>query len=229
MNIQGFIKTSLLDFPGNVASTVFTSGCNFNCPFCHNPSLILDEGSDGTIQTDVILTHLKRRQGLIDGVCITGGEATLQKNLLPFIKEVKKLGMKVKLDTNGYSPSILKTLIEENLIDYIAMDIKNSPSKYARTCGLKALDYNKIKSSIHLIKNSGISHEFRTTIMKDLHDLEDLEAISVEIHGCDRFCLQQYRYHEDQNCQFTAYEPETLLGWQEHFSSFLKKVEVRGI
>ncbi|WP_105618902.1 anaerobic ribonucleoside-triphosphate reductase activating protein [Vallitalea okinawensis] len=229
MNIQGFIKTSLLDFPGNIASTVFTSGCNFNCPFCHNPSLILDEGSDEIIQTDVILAHLKKRQGLIDGVCITGGEATLQKNLLPFIREVKKLGMKVKLDTNGYSPSILQNLIEDNLVDYIAMDIKNSPSKYAKTCGLKALDYSKIKESIQLIKASGISHEFRTTIMKDLHDLEDLEAISEEINGCDRFCLQQYRYQEGQNCQFSAYEPETLISWQEHLTSLFKRVEVRGI
>lgn len=228
MQIEGFIKTSLLDFPGKVASTIFTKGCNFNCPYCHNPSLISGPCSD-SYNLHAILKQLDKRKNLLDGVCITGGEATLQDKLLPFIRQIRSLGIKVKLDTNGYKPGTLGTILQEDLVDYIAMDVKNSPHKYAKTCGLKALDYDRIQESIDLIISSGIPHEFRTTVIKDFHDFDDMMLISEHIEGCQDFYLQQYAFRREQRNKFTAYEPETLKKWQVKLAPRFNHIGLRGI
>ena len=149
MKISGLQKLTLLDYPGKMACTVFTYGCNFRCPFCHNAMLVTEENSD-SISEDEFFTFLKKRQGILDGVCISGGEPTLQKDLAEFIGKIKAMGYAVKLDTNGSKPEVLRNLIEENLLDYVAMDIKNSPAKYSLTCGCE-VDIALIKESVSII------------------------------------------------------------------------------
>lgn len=193
MDISGLQKLTLLDYPGKLACTIFTRGCNFTCPYCHNSSLVLnDENSANLIPTEEILSFLKDRYGKIDGVCITGGEPLLQKDLKNFIKEVKAIGYKVKLDTNGYLPEKLKSLIDENLIDYIAMDIKNSFAKYSRTVGKVNIDIDRIERSIEIIKSSGIDYEFRTTAIKEYLELKDFKEIAQRIRGSKRYFIQNF-------------------------------------
>ena len=189
MKISGLQKLTLLDYPGKMACTVFTYGCNFRCPFCHNALLVTEENID-SISEDEFFSFLKKRQGILDGVCISGGEPTLQKDLPEFITKIKALGYCVKLDTNGSSPLLLKKLIEEKLIDYVAMDIKNSPDKYNITCGVE-VDIDCIKQSVSIIKQSGIDHEFRTTTVKEYHRAEDFEAIADWIDG-SRYFIQHF-------------------------------------
>ena len=189
MKISGLQKLTLLDYPGKMACTVFTYGCNFRCPFCHNALLVTEENSD-CIDEDEFFSFLKKRQGILDGVCISGGEPTLQKDLPEFISKIKALGYYVKLDTNGSSPLLLKKLIEEKLIDYVAMDIKNSPAKYDITCGCR-VDIDVVKQSVSIIKQSGIDHEFRTTTVKEYHRAEDFEVIADWIEG-SKYFLQHF-------------------------------------
>lgn len=228
MIIEGFLKTSLLDFPGNLSSTVFTKGCNFNCPFCHNPSL-MKINSDATYALEDILSHLKKRENLLDGICITGGEATLHRGLIPFLRKVREFDLKIKLDTNGYTPEILKEILQENLVDYVAMDIKNSPKKYAMTCGMDDLNYEIIKESIDSIIASGIEHEFRTTIMKEFHSEEDFRAITDEIKGCKYYYLQQYQYRPSQAKRFTPFDEEEVKKIKSTLENTLNFVGVRGL
>ena len=190
MKISGLQKLTLLDYPGKMACTVFTYSCNFRCPFCHNALLVTEENSDN-ISEDEFLSFLKKRQGILDGVCISGGEPTLQKDLAEFIGKIKTLGYSVKLDTNGSNPTILKKLIDEKLLDYVAMDIKNSPEKYSSTCGCE-VDIAHIKESISIIKESGIDHEFRTTAVKEYHSAEDFDAIAEWIQGDSKYFIQHF-------------------------------------
>lgn len=191
MKIVGVQKTTLLDFPGHIACTVFLGGCNFNCPFCYNSSLI-DCESNNFISEDDFFNFLNKRKGILDGVAITGGEPLLQKDISGFIKKIKDLGFKVKLDTNGFFPETLQSLIEENLIDYVAMDIKNTFEKYPMTTNSK-IDINKIKKSINILLNCNIDYEFRTTIVKEFHTIEDFKIISEQILGAKRYFLQSYQ------------------------------------
>lgn len=179
MRIMGFDKLTLLNYPDKVACTIFTSGCNFKCPFCQNSSLI--EISDGIISEDEIFKYLNKRKGILDGVCISGGEPLMQKDIKQFIEKIKDLGYLVKLDTNGSNPVMLKTLIDEKLIDYVAMDIKNVDEKYTLTSGIDML--SNIKKSIDIIENSGIEYEFRTTIVKEFHTIDDIKKIRKMIKG----------------------------------------------
>lgn len=195
MKIGGLQKLTLLDYPSKTACTIFTSGCNFRCPFCQNASLALEENPSREYSREEILSFLNKRQGLLDGVCISGGEPTLQNDLEDFIKEIKALGFAVKLDTNGARPDVLEKLIQNSLVDYVAMDIKNSPEKYARTSGAQHLD--KVKQSVELLLQGEIDYEFRTTVVKGLHEKEDFEAIGKWISGCKSYYLQQYRDSED--------------------------------
>ena len=190
MKISGLQKLTLLDFPGRMACTVFTYGCNFRCPFCHNALLVTEENSNN-ISEDEFFSFLKKRQGILDGVCISGGEPTLQKDLAEFIGKIKALGYSVKLDTNGSNPTILKKLIDEKLLDYVAMDIKNSPEKYSSTCGCE-VDIAHIKESISIIKESDIDHEFRTTTVKEYHSAEDFDAIAEWIQGDSKYFIQHF-------------------------------------
>ncbi len=184
------MKLTLLDYPGKVACTVFLQGCNFKCPFCHNASLVRCDGDEMDINE--FLGFIKSRFGILDGVCVTGGEPTLYPELYNFIKEIKAIGYSVKLDTNGTNPEMLKRLIGDGLVDFVAMDIKNSPSKYPLTCGV-GVDLEKIRESIQLLLGSDISFEFRTTVVKELHEDRDFEEIGEFIKGAPRYFLQCFK------------------------------------
>ena len=193
MIIKGIQKLTLLDFPGRVACTIFTAGCNFRCPFCHNASLVL--GADtptGTIPTEELFAFLEARRGRLTGLCISGGEPTLQPGLADFIRRVREMGFAVKLDTNGLRPDVLDSLLSEGLLDYVAMDIKNSLDRYPETVGVPGLDTSSIVRSIAMIRQSGVPHEFRTTLVGGLHTVESVSAIP-ELIGCDgSYFLQHF-------------------------------------
>lgn len=190
MQIHGLNKTTLLDYPGELAATIFTGSCNFRCPFCHNGDLVLNPSSQPIIPEEEIWAFLKKRKSILSGVCITGGEPTLQKNLPAFIKKTKDLGYLVKLDTNGYRPDILKQLLDENLLDMVAMDIKSSPNDYHISAGLPSLDIDKIKTSVRLLKNSSITYEFRTTVVEELHSEQTFIEIAEWLNGAKSYVLQ---------------------------------------
>lgn len=192
MKIHGLNKTTLLDYPGLVAATIFTGNCNFRCPFCHNASLVLHPDSQPSFSEDEILTFLKKRKSVLKGVCITGGEPTLQPDLADFIRKIKDLGYLVKLDTNGYRPEVIRALCEEQLLDYLAMDIKTCFSKYPSVAGIPGLDVSKIKESVDYLMNGSIPYEFRTTIVPKLHPLADLLELANEIKGCSQYYLQPF-------------------------------------
>lgn len=193
MNICGYQKTTLLDYPGHVAATIFTGGCNFRCPFCHNSDLVVNFTMSPCISQEEIFAFLKKRKNVLSGICITGGEPTLQTNLSEFIKKVRFLGYKIKLDTNGYRPDVISSLLEDNLLDYIAMDIKAGLSNYAKVSGIPNLDTSKIKESISIIENSGIDYEFRTTVVKELHSQEDFLEISEMLSSSSPYFIQSFK------------------------------------
>ena len=199
MIINGFQKLTLLDFPGHVACTIFTGGCNFRCPFCHNASLVVGEASE-KYEEDEILAYLKKRKGILDGVAISGGEPLLQKDIIQFMKKVKDLGFKIKLDTNGSFPEKLSEIIDSGLCDYIAVDIKNSPNKYAETVGRMGYTAERIEETIRLLASGNIPYEFRTTVVRELHDENDIAEIGRWISGCDRWYLQSFVDSGDLIC-----------------------------
>ncbi|HAT74439.1 MAG TPA: anaerobic ribonucleoside-triphosphate reductase activating protein [Candidatus Moranbacteria bacterium] len=192
MFIGGYQKLTLIDFPGRLAATVFTVGCNFRCPFCHNPELVSNIKQIANGLEKDFFEFLKKRKDKIEGVCITGGEPTLQPDLMEFIKKIKTLGFLVKLDTNGARPDVLKKIIEQKLVDYIAMDIKNQPKKYDATTGVKG-DIARIKLSVELITRGKIPYEFRTTVVPGLHNEKDFLEIAKWIGGAQNYYLQEYR------------------------------------
>ncbi len=192
MQIHGFQKMTLLDFPGKVACTVFTGGCNFRCPFCHNALLVTQIDKGGVIPEAEVLQLLEKRIGLLDGVAITGGEPLLQSDLTDFIRKIKGMGYAVKLDTNGSFPDRLRILLEENLIDYVAMDIKNTVEKYALTVGLEQYDTAAVEESVWLLKSGKVDYEFRTTVVAEYHTVGDFETIGQWIAGAPRYFLQGF-------------------------------------
>ena len=196
MKIHGFQKLTLLDYPEHIAATVFTGGCNFRCPFCHNGDLVINPMGQPMIPEEEIFATLRKRQGVLQGVCITGGEPTLQKDLKEFILREKELGYRVKLDTNGYRPEILRNLLEENLLDYVAMDVKASLKNYPKVAGCPGMDTGKICESIELLKRSSIPYEFRTTVVKGLHYIEEFEEIGKQLAGARAYYLQGYQESE---------------------------------
>ncbi|MCR4991009.1 MAG: anaerobic ribonucleoside-triphosphate reductase activating protein [Lachnospiraceae bacterium] len=209
MLILGLTKTTLLDYPGHVAATVFTGGCNFRCPYCHNGQMVLNPASMEKISEEEVLAFLKKRKGILDGVCVTGGEPTIQSDLPEFIKKIKDLGYPVKLDTNGTHPGMIKELIAAGLVDHIAMDIKNVFEKYEETSGCSATMIPSIKESIKIIEESGINYEFRTTVVKELHSPEDIAGITALIKDPSRYFLQSYE--ESDNViekRFSAYSAQ---------------------
>ena len=192
MIIHGFQKMTLLDYPGYVACTLFTAACNFRCPFCHNAGLVTKIETAERIDESEILAYLKKRQGILDGVCITGGEPTLQKDLPEFIRTIRALGYAVKLDTNGSNPDLLEALIDEGLLDYVAMDIKNTPEKYASTVGLADYDIRPIQESIDRLHKGRVDYEFRTTVVSEYHTPSDIGTIARWIAGAPRYFLQPF-------------------------------------
>lgn len=195
MIISGQQKLTLIDFPGHLATTIFTAGCNFRCPFCHNPELVLggrvQVAADDSSERD-FFAFLEKRRGKIEGVCITGGEPTLQPDLIDFIRKIKERGFMVKLDTNGTRPDVVKKLIDQRLLDFVAMDIKNRLEKYGKTAGTK-LDPERIELSVDLIRNNLADYEFRTTVVPGLHEEEDFLAIARWLSGSRAYYLQEYR------------------------------------
>ena len=202
MQIQGLQKVTLLDYPEKMAATVFTVGCNFRCPYCHNASLVtrIDKAND--IPVEQVMDYLKKRKNVLEGVCISGGEPLLQQNLEDFIKEVKALGYLVKLDTNGSNLEKLQTLVEQSLIDYVAMDIKNAPSKYGITSGLDEERCGKllpqVMATVDYLKLDAIPYEFRTTVVKEFHNREDLEEMGEWLRGARKHYLQ--KFNDSRNC-----------------------------
>ena len=193
MNICGYQKTTLLDYPGHVAATFFTGGCNFRCPFCHNSDLITYPSSTDNISEEEIFTFLKKRKNILSGICITGGEPTLQPDLAEFIEKVRSYGYKIKLDTNGYRPEVIADLLEKNLLDYIAMDIKAGYSNYITASGISNLIIKKIEDSVSIIENSGIPYEFRTTVVKELHNETDFQEIADMLSPKSPYFIQSFK------------------------------------
>ncbi len=192
MKICGFQKMTMLDFPGKVACTVFTGGCNFRCPFCHNALLVTEIDNENTFDEDEIIAYLYKRKGIIDGVCITGGEPLLQKDITEFLRKVKATGMPVKLDTNGSYPEKLRELVSEGLVEYVAMDIKNSKEKYAQTVDLPDFDLGKVEESVSFLLSDTVDYEFRTTVVKEFHTQDDIVSIAEWIKGAKRYFLQGF-------------------------------------
>lgn len=228
MRITGLIKTTLLDFPGKVACTVFTYGCNFRCSFCHNALLVTEENNDN-ISEDEFFSFLSKRHGILDGVCISGGEPTLQKDLPEFIRKIKAMGFAVKLDTNGYEPEILSQLIDEKLLDYVAMDIKSSPDSYSEICGVN-INTDKIKRSVDILKNSGIDYEFRTTCVKEYHTKETFEDIASWLEGNSKYFLQHF---EDSGnligSNLSAFSKEETEEFMSLIKSKVPNIGLRGV
>ena len=191
MKIHGLQKMTLLDFPGRVACTVFLGGCDFRCPFCHNFELV-DGSAPAIMDEEELFRFLEKRTGLLDGVAITGGEPCLRPDLPDFIRRIRKLGFAVKLDTNGTHPALLRALMDEGLVDYVAMDIKNSPEHYACTVGLGSVDLAPVRESVRLLMAGDTEYEFRTTVVDELHSAEDFEAIAAWIAGSKHYFLQAF-------------------------------------
>lgn len=229
MKIKGLQKTTLLDFPGKLACTVFTGGCNFRCPFCHNASLVLHAGEMEEISEEAFFDYLNKRRGMLDGVCITGGEPTLCPDLENFIKKIKDIGLAVKLDTNGTAPTVLKRLLDSNLLDYVAMDIKNSKEKYALTAGIDTFP-EAIEQSINLIINNAPDYEFRTTVVRELHTPQDIAEITKWIGNTKKYFLQSYVDSGDTlKNGFSAYSASEMLEILEIAKRKLPQTVLRGI
>ena len=188
--IGGLQKVTLLDFPGKVACTVFLTGCNLRCPYCHNPDLVLTKDNGKYISEKEFFEFLLSRKGKLDGVCITGGEPTLYPNLTNLIRRIREMGFLVKLDSNGTVPEILKPLLREKLLDYVAIDIKNAPSQYAETCGADVIEY--VEKSVALLKNSNIDYEFRTTVCHPFHSPKCMEEIGHWLRNAKRYYIQPF-------------------------------------
>lgn len=229
MNINGLQKLSLLDFPGHTACTVFLAGCDMKCPFCHNSELI--DGSAPVLMTDEeLLDFLNKRIGLLDGVAFTGGEPLLRKDLPELFRIIKSLGYAVKLDTNGAHPEALKKVLDEELVDYIAMDVKNSPEKYPETSGCKYINIENIKTSIGLIMDSGLDYEFRTTVVDQLHDESSFEAIGEMIKGAGKYFLQPFTDRDTVVFSgFSAPDEEKLKKYESIVKKYVGYTEIRGL
>lgn len=235
MHIKGLQKVTLLDYPGKIACTVFLGGCNFRCPFCHNGSLVLPDRMGQDVGYDELLAFLDARRGRLQGVCVSGGEPTLHKDLPLLLSEIKARGFEVKLDTNGTDPELLLSLINDGLVDYVAMDIKNSPDKYLITAGLSADGVangvellEKVKQSASILMQGRVDFEFRTTLMKELHTSEDMEAIGLWLRGPAKLFLQTYREEGDLIIggftPFARGETEALLAT---LRKYLPNAEIR--
>lgn len=230
MQIHGFNKTTLLDYPGHLAATIFTGGCNFRCPFCHNASLVINPLDKEIIPHNDIFSTLKKRKGIIEGVCITGGEPTIYPDLKNFITSIKEMGFLVKLDTNGNNPKVLKDLVESHLIDYVAMDIKNSKEKYSLSIGLPSFQTTLIEESVDFLLNGTIPYEFRTTIVKEHHSLNDILSIGSWIKGARAYYLQAFKDSGDIITPgLTSYSKNELDKFREALLPYVKSIEIRGI
>lgn len=223
MLISGLQKLTLLDFPNHVACTIFLKGCNFRCPFCQNKDLVFPEAKTTYYTEEEILDFIEKRKNVLDGVCFTGGEPTLHKDLADFMKKVKMLGLKVKLDTNGYNPDALIDLVNNKLVDYVAMDIKNSFQKYDLTTGIKFVDTSKIQKSIDFLKRGIIPYEFRTTVVKEYHNVSDFIDIAKTLQGASKYYLQ--KFEDSDTCISRGLHAPT----EEEMKNYLNILKTLGI
>ena len=229
MLIKGFQKLTLLDFPGRTACTVFTGGCNLRCPFCHNALLVTEMDND-YFEEKEIFDHLEKRKKVLDGIAITGGEPLLQKDIERFLYELKETGIAVKLDTNGCYPEKLEGILELGLVDYIAMDIKNCPEKYAETVGVENFDITPVEKSIKLIQGSGVDYEFRTTVTENFHTVEDVERIAQWLQGSKGYFLQNFVDSGqliDSTCKGVS--KATMYEMLERVKKYIPHAQIRGI
>ena len=230
MQFSGFQKLTLLDFPEKTACTLFTAGCNFRCPFCHNAALVTHIDNTNYFSEEYVLDYLKKRQGVLDGVCITGGEPLMHPGLPDFIKKVKELGYSVKLDTNGSYPERLTSLIDSGLIDYVAMDIKNSPEKYIETADCSEEHLEKVKQSVEILKSGKIDFEFRTTVVREYHTSEDIKKIAEWIHPAKKYFLQNFIDSGDLiKNNLSAVSRETLEFMRYIAQDTIPNTQIRGI
>ena len=229
MKIHGLQKMTLLDFPGRVACTVFFGGCDMRCPFCHNAEL-LDGSAPPVMSDEELLQFLKKRQGLLDGVAFTGGEPLLQKDLPELAARIREMGYPVKLDTNGTHPERLRGMIRDGLVQYVAMDIKNSPDRYAETAGLEALDLGPVRESVALLLEGAVDYEFRTTAVAELHDDRSFEQIGPWIRGAQRYYIQCFTDRDTVPFGgLHAPTEEQLKRWAEIVRPFVPAVSLRGV
>jgi len=232
MQIQGLQKVTLIDYPEKMAATVFTAGCNFRCPFCHNASLVIDIDEGNHMPVSQVMNHLEKRKKVLEGVCISGGEPLLQPGLEDFIKGVKSLGYLVKLDTNGSDLIKLQHLVEQSLIDYVAMDIKNTPSKYNITSGLEEGDeemLSQVMAVVEYLKSEPIPYEFRTTVVKEFHKREDFEEIGQWLKGAKKYVLQ--KFNDSGDCigeGYHAYSDEIMNQALEIIKKYIPTAQIRG-
>ena len=230
MNIYGYQKTTLLDYPGLVATTIFTGGCNFRCPFCHNADLLINADNNSMVSENEIFNFLNKRKNVLSGICITGGEPTLQPDLKDFISKVRTLGYKIKLDTNGYCPDVIYSLIEDKLLDYIAMDIKSGISNYSKVSGIPNLNIQKIKESISIIENSGIDYEFRTTVVSELHSEQDFLEIKEMLSSISPYFIQSFKDSGNiLTFGLSSCDTETLNKYLTIVKSKLPNSHLRGV
>lgn len=230
MKICGLNKTTLLDYPGKVACTIFIGGCNFRCPFCQNSSLVLQHHAQPEISQEEIFKFLRKRQGILEGVCITGGEPTLYPDLVEFIKKIKDLGYFVKLDTNGTNPDLIQFLVSHHLVDKIAMDIKTSRERYPVLCGIEKPAMESIEKSVSFLLKNSVDYEFRTTVVKELHTEQDFLNIRQWIEGAKAYYLQAYRDSEEViQPGFSSFSFQELLHFKEILEETISLVEIRGI
>lgn len=235
MKISGLQKMTLLDYPGKVACTVFLGGCNFRCPFCHNSEL-LGQNVPQFIMEDELFAFLQKRQGLLEAVCISGGEPTLQPKLSEFISKIKELNFLVKLDTNGYRPDVLRQLLEDGLLDYVAMDVKNDLEHYPLTCGLNSIDINAIQESLSLLLQVKTEYELRTTVVEQLHNADSFKGITAMLqrlspeHKCQKYFLQPFVDRETViYSNFTAPSEERLFEYKKILEQASEIVAIRGL
>ena len=234
MELHGFHKLTLLDYPGYMACTIFTGHCNFRCPFCQNSSLVLNPSSQPLLPEEEVLSVLEKRRGILEGVCLTGGEPTLQPDLERFLRRIRDMGYRIKLDTNGFLPDVLSHLMQEGLLDYIAMDIKNSRARYPETAGIPGLPLEPVERSIRLLMQDapslGIEYEFRTTVVREFHTLQDLREAGEWIQGAEAWYLQAFQDSGDLiGTGLTGYDADSLHTMAELIRPYAALTGLRGV
>ena len=231
MHIGGFQKMTMLDYPGRIACILFTHGCNLRCPFCHNATLVTEGYEPESVSEEEILSYIRKRRGVLDGVVVSGGEPLLQPDILDFLRRLKAEGLPVKLDTNGSFPARLKTAVSEGLVDYVAMDIKNSKDKYPVTVGIPTLSLANVEESVAFLLEGRVDYEFRTTVVREMHAEEDMIAIGEWIRGAGRYYLQGF---VDSGGLIAgdglhAHSKETMQKFADAVRPFVECVELRGV
>jgi len=231
MLLKGLQKLTLLDFPGKMACTVFSGGCNFRCPFCHNASLVIGErvSESATLPPEEFFAFLEKRKNILEGVCVSGGEPTLAPDILAFLTKIKDMGYLVKLDTNGYRPDVLKSAVTAGLVDYVAMDIKNSRERYGETVGIKNFDISPILESVDFLMSGSVDFEFRTTLVRELHSEDDIRAIGEWLAGGEKYFIQSFKDSGDLIQEgFSGYDEKETEYLFNLLKAYVPNAQTRG-